>query len=213
MRVGWLGSLLNGQLNLGASYQSKIWMSDFNDYRGLFASGGSFDVPATVNVGLALMLGPKLTLVADFRRIFCGDIDALANPNNITVAQIMNNPDRRLGGGKGLGFGGEDIDVFSFGTQYRLNDRWTPRAGYSHGEVPWKNVNTLFNVLAPATIEQHASVGASYRLDRETSINISYTHAFTHAVQGTSTFTGPQTGYARMQQNMLQVGYARELGI
>jgi len=35
---------------------------------------------------------------------------------------------------------------------------------YSDGDEPWKNVNTLFNVLAPATIVKHASVGTTYRL-------------------------------------------------
>jgi len=97
--------------------------------------------------------------------------------------------------------------------QYQANEKWTFRAGYSKGEVPWKNVNTLFNVLAPATIETHASLGGSYRLDKKSSINFSYTHAFTNTVEGTSTFTGPQTGYVRMDQNMLQIGYSHEFGI
>jgi long-chain fatty acid transport protein len=212
VRIGWLGSLLDGQLDVGVSYQSKLWMSDFGDYKGLFASGGSFDVPATINAGLAFKLTPKLTVVADFRRIFYSDIDALANPNDIPIDQIIANPDMRLGGDKGLGFGWDDINVYSVGMQYAVNEQWTLRAGYSDGDEPWKNVNTLFNVLAPATIEKHASVGARYRLDRKSSINFAYTHAFTNTIEGTSTFTGPQTGYVRMQQDMLQIGYSRELG-
>jgi long-chain fatty acid transport protein len=212
-RIGWLASLLHDQLNIGVSYQSKLWMSDFSKYKGLFASGGSFDIPATVNAGLAFMLTPKLTVAADFRRIFYSDIDALSNPNDISFDQIAANPNTRLGGDKGLGFGWQDINVYSIGMQYQLNEKWTLRAGYSKGDVPWKNVNTLFNILAPATIETHASLGGSYRLNRKSSINFAYTHAFTNTVQGTSTFTGPQTGYVRMQQNMLQIGYSRELGI
>jgi long-chain fatty acid transport protein len=209
-RIGWLASLLQGQLNVGISYQSKLWMSDFQDYKGLFASGGSFDIPATFNAGVAFMLTPKLTVVADFRRIYYSDVDALANPNDISPQQVAMNPDMRLGGDDGLGFGWEDINVYAVGAQYQLSDKWTLRAGYSDGDVPWKNVNTLFNILAPATIEKHASAGATYRLDRKSSINVSYTHAFTNTVQGTSTFTGPQTGYVRMHQDMLQIGYARE---
>jgi long-chain fatty acid transport protein len=213
VRIGWLGSLLHDQLDVGVSYQSKLWMSDFGDYKGLFASGGSFDVPATFNAGLAFRLTPKLTVVADFRRIFYSDIDALANPNDIPANQIISNPDKQLGGDKGLGFGWEDINVYSVGMQYQVNEQLTLRAGYSDGDEPWKNVNTLFNVLAPATIEKHASVGASYRLDRKSSINLAYTHAFTNTIKGTSTFTGPQTGYVRMNQDMLQIGYSREFGI
>ena len=212
-RIGWLGSLLHGQLDVGVSYQSKLWMSDFGDYKGLFASGGNFDIPAIFNIGLAFRLTPKLTVVADFRRIFYSDIDALANTNDIPLQQIITNPDTRLGGDDGLGFGWGDINVYSVGMQYQVSEKWTLRAGYSDGDEPWKNVNTLFNVLAPATVEKHASLGATYRLDKKSSINFAYTHAFTNTIEGTSTFTGPQTGYVRMQQNMLQIGYTRELGI
>jgi len=212
-RIGWLGSLLHGQLDVGVSYQSKLWMSDFGDYKGLFASGGNFDIPAIFNIGLAFRLTPKLTVVADFRRIFYSDIDALANTNDIPLQQIITNPDTRLGGDDGLGFGWGDINVYSVGMQYQVSEKWTLRAGYSDGDEPWKNVNTLFNVLAPATVEKHASLGATYRLDKKSSFNFAYTHAFTNTIEGTSTFTGPQTGYVRMQQNMLQIGYTRELGI
>jgi len=211
-RIGWLASMLNQKLNLGVSYQSKLWMSDYDEYKGLFASGGSFDIPASINAGIAFQLTPKVAIVADFKRIFYSDIDALSNSNDIPLDQIATNPESQLGGDEGLGFGWQDIDVYSVGMQYELSDKWILRAGYSIGDVPWDNVNTLFNVLAPATIEKHASLGGSYRLDRKRSINFAYTHAFMNTVDGTSTFTGPQTGYVRMQQDMLQIGYTYEFG-
>ena len=210
VRVGWLGSLLHDQLNVGVSYQSKLRMTDFDDYAGLFAQGGKFDIPAIFNFGLAFMITPKLTVVTDFKRIFYDDIDALSNPNDISFTEINTNPDTRLGGNQGLGFGWEAINVYSIGLQYAANDKWTVRAGYSDGDEPWKNVNTLFNVLAPATVEKHASMGTTYHFDRHSRINLAYTHAFTNTIQGTSTFTGPQTGYVRMRQNMLQIGYSRD---
>jgi long-chain fatty acid transport protein len=213
VRIGWLGSLLHDRLDVGVSYQSKLWMSDFSDYKGLFASGGNFDIPATFNAGLAFRITPKLTVVADFRRIFYSDIDALANTNDIPLEELISNPDKRLGGDDGLGFGWDDINVYAIGVQYQATEKWTLRAGYSDGDEPWKDVNTLFNVLAPATIEKHASLGATYRLDKRSSINLAYTHAFTNTIEGTSAFTGPQTGYVRMKQDMLQIGYTRELDL
>lgn len=213
VRVGWLGSLLQDQLNVGISYQSKLWMTDFDDYAGLFAQGGNFDVPAIFNFGLAFMITPRLTLVTDFKRIFYDDIDALSNSNDIAFTEINTNPDKRLGGDEGLGFGWEAINVYSIGLQYAASDKWTVRAGYSDADEPWKNVNTLFNVLAPATVEKHASLGAAYQFDKQSRLNVAYTHAFTNTIQGTSTFTGPQTGYVRMRQNMLQIGYSRDFNL
>ena len=213
VRVGWLGSLLRDQLNVGISYQSKLWMTDFGQYKGLLAKGGNFDIPAVFNIGLAFMITPKLTMVADYKRIFYGDIDSLSNTNDITFNQITTNPDYRLGGNDGLGFGWDDINVYSVGLQYQANEKLTLRTGYSYADAPWKDVNTLFNVLAPATVEQHASLGATYNLDKQSRINFAYTHAFRNTIEGTSTFTGPQTGYVRMLQNIVQISYSRDLGI
>ena len=213
VRVGWLGSLLRDQLNIGVSYQSKLWMTDFDEYKGLFAKGGNFDIPAVFNIGLAFMITPKLTMVADFKRIFYDDIDALSNTNNITFNQIIANPDNRLGGDNGLGFGWDDINVYSVGLQYQANEKLTLRAGYSDADAPWEDVNTLFNVLAPATVEKHASLGATYQLDTQSRVSFAFTHAFENTIKGTSQFTGPQTGQVRMRQNMLQISYSRDIGI
>jgi long-chain fatty acid transport protein len=213
VRIGWLGSLLNDQLNVGISYQSKLRMTDFDDYEGLFAGGGEFDIPAVLNFGMAFVITPELTVVADYKRIYYGDIDALSNTNDISFGQIISSPDTRLGGDDGLGFGWEDINVYSVGLQYQANDKLTLRAGYSDADEPWKDVNTLFNVLAPATVEKHASLGATYKLDKQSRVNLAFTHAFENTIDGTSQFTGPQTGHVRMSQNILQISYSRNIGI
>ena len=213
VRVGWLGSMLNDQLNIGLSYQSKLLMTDFDDYEGLLAGGGEFDIPAILNFGLAYSVTPKLTFLADYKRIFYDDIDALSNTNDVSIGKIFTNPDKRLGGDDGLGFGWEDINVYSVGLQYNVNNKLTVRAGYSISDEPWKNANTLFNILAPATIEQHASIGATYNLSRQSQVNFAFTHGFENTIQGTSQFTGPQTGHVRMHQNILQISYSRTIGI
>lgn len=213
VRVGWLGSLVQDRLNLGISWQSKLYMTDLDDYKGLFAGGGEFDVPALFNVGLAWMVTPKLTLVADYKRIFYDDIDALSNPNDASFGEIIADPDKRLGGDNGLGFGWDDINVYSVGLQYQVSGKLTLRAGFSDADEPWDDVNTLFNVLAPATVERHASLGATYDMDKQGSINFAFTHAFQNTIEGTSQLTGPQTGHVRMSQNILQISYSRDLGL
>lgn len=42
-RIDWMGNLTN-RLTLGASYQTRSWMTDFEDYKGLLAEQGSFDI-------------------------------------------------------------------------------------------------------------------------------------------------------------------------
>ena len=53
VRVGYQGQIMHG-LSIGASYQMKISMGKFDDYKGLFAEQGGFDIPATWNVGIAI---------------------------------------------------------------------------------------------------------------------------------------------------------------
>ena len=55
--------------NSAPSFQSRLWMTKFDKYKGLFANQGGFDIPPIFNAGLALKTTPQLTLVADYQRI------------------------------------------------------------------------------------------------------------------------------------------------
>lgn len=204
--IGWLGKL-HERLDVGLSYQSRLWMTDYNDYKGLFAQGGSFDIPPILNGGLAFKLTPELTLLADYQRIYYSDIKALNNDNNPSFPLT---PDRFLGASNGLGFGWEDVDIWKIGVQWEHNSKWTIRFGYSNGEEPWSGPNTLFNVLAPATIEDHASIGLTYQLSENNAIALAYTHAFKNTIKGQSAFTGTQTGHVRMHQNIVDLAWTYE---
>ena len=60
VRVGWTGKYFDDRLTLGATYASKIYMSRFNRYAGLFAEGGGFDVPENFAFGFALKPTQKM---------------------------------------------------------------------------------------------------------------------------------------------------------
>jgi hypothetical protein len=51
-RIGYHGKF-GEYLGVGASYQTKIAMGEFDDYAGLFAGQGDFDVPATWTAGIS----------------------------------------------------------------------------------------------------------------------------------------------------------------
>jgi len=207
-RIGWLGTL-HERLDAGVSFQSKLWMTKFHRYKGLFAEQGGFDVPPILNAGLAFKISPKLTLVGDYERVFYSDIESLNNQNDVPIRQILTDPNKRLGAsGGGLGFGWEDVNVYKIGLQYTLNDSWVLRGGFSHGDKPWSGANTLFNVLAPATTTDHASLGFTYAINKHSDIVFAYTHAFQSKIKGTSQFTGSQTGYVQMYQDDVEVSWA-----
>jgi len=71
----------SAEWTLGAAFRSRIQMSAFDKYRGLFAQGGDFDIPAMVTLGAAFTpdAAPDWTITGEYQRMFYGSIDAIAN--------------------------------------------------------------------------------------------------------------------------------------
>jgi long-chain fatty acid transport protein len=63
LRIGWMGKVSN-IITLGATYQSRTWMTEFDDYAGLFAEEGDFDVPSNFGAGIAIQATPDLLIAA-----------------------------------------------------------------------------------------------------------------------------------------------------
>jgi long-chain fatty acid transport protein len=112
-----------------------------------------FTFAAQAGVGFAYRATEELTLALDIKRYFWDDaIDTITvtatdpsfqfAPPEIVVPFV---------------FDWEDQWVLALGFDYKLNDRWTVRAGYNHGEnpVPDDTMNPLF----PAIVEDHFAAG------------------------------------------------------
>lgn len=202
-----LGALytLNSQWSLGASWRSRIDMQPFEDYAGLFAEGGDFDIPAMATLGLAFRPAgsPGLTLTAEYQRIFYGSVDSLAHSGAVLGAP--------LGSAGGPGFGWDDMDIIRFGAVQKVSDRLTLRGGISHASRFIEDEEVLLNILAPATPRWHASVGASYRITERATLTGSYTHAFRETRTGTNRTPGfGQETTLFMDQHEVSMGVSWE---
>ncbi|AGA32848.1 putative facilitator of salicylate uptake [Thioalkalivibrio nitratireducens DSM 14787] len=204
VRIGWLGQITD-ELSLGASYQSKLKMSRFDKYRGLFAEEGKFDIAGTWNVGLAYKVTPDVTVAFDVQRYLYSDVKSINNPNDLPIAPGA------LGGSDGVGFGWKDITAYKLGAQWRVDPDLTLRAGMAYGDQPVPDTQALFNILAPGVTRRHYTVGLSYRLDDRSEISGLFMHAPKERVSGTNPNTGPQTGFIQMDQNEFELTYTRYL--
>lgn len=193
-RIGWQGHFFDDRVHFGTAYQSPLWMTRFDKYKGLFANQGEFDIPANLSLGLAVNPIPKLTLAVDAQRVFFGDVDALGNSNALPAAPGT------LGGRNGLGFGWRNIWIGKFGVSYELDDNWTLRAGYSKAEGVIPGTQALFNILAPATVTQHYTMGFTRKISKASALDFSFMWAPNERVHGTNPNTGPQTGYLELEQ-------------
>jgi long-chain fatty acid transport protein len=195
VRVGWMGQITN-MISVGAYYSSRTWMQEFDEYKGLFAEKGDFDIPENFGIGIAIQATPDLTIAADIVRINYGEIDSIANGfdnfyNCPALSRLFGNPGSSsscLGGSNGPGFGWEDQTVFKIGVQYRVNPEWTVRGGWNYAEQPIPEDQTLFNMLAPGVVEHHLTLGASWSPSRDQELTFAYMHAFEKEVEGDYTF-------------------------
>jgi long-chain fatty acid transport protein len=201
VKIGYLGEILPN-LNLGASYQSKIWMSRFDKYAGLFAEEGDFDIPATWTIGLAYKIIPELTLLVDVQEIYYSDVNSINNP-------LMNNiMTHRLGDDSGAGFGWDDITVFKVGVQLQTCKDWIWRAGYSIGDQPIPRDEVLFNILAPGVVKQHVTAGFTKAIGDKQELKFALMYALENDVSGANPLSPGQKITLSMNQWEISFGYA-----
>jgi len=180
---GWglqVGALwqLNERLSLGAAYQTQVDFERFDKYSDLFAEDGDLDAPALVNIGLAFKARPDLTLAFDVQHIWYGDVDALSNDMTKNIMLCMQGYTAHcLGGSQGVGFGWRDMTVYKFGAQWAMRPDLTLRAGYSYGKQPVPADGVLFNVVAPAVIEHHFTLGLTKERSKRTELSLAAMYA------------------------------------
>ena len=212
VRVGYMGKL-TPTLTVGAAYASKMDFEEFEDYKGLFAEQGDFDIPENYNLGVAWQATPAIKLALDYQRINYSGVDSVSN----AVGNLFNcpafggaDPASCMGGSAGPGFGWDDIDVWKFGVEYKHSPQWTLRAGYSHNDNPISGSDmgeAFLNILAPAVIEDHVTLGFTYTLASGNEVTMAYMHGFENEVSGTNPLTG-STNTIQMYQDSVGIQYS-----
>ena len=206
VRIGYIGKI-TPTVTIGAAYASKMNFDEFDKYRGLFAEQGDFDIPENYNLGVSWQATPALRLAVDYQRINYADVDAVGNP--VSNLLLLGNP---LGSTRGAGFGWDNVDVWKVGMEYKLNSKFTLRAGYSHNDNPINGSDlgeATFNILAPAVIENHITLGFTYAIAPNQELTMAYMHGFSNDISGARPAGfGGGTDRIEMYQNSLGIQYS-----
>jgi long-chain fatty acid transport protein len=201
VRVGYLGKV-SEYLSLGAAYQTRVYMTEFSEYKGLYAEQGDFDIPSNFTVGVGIHPNTNVDLALDVQRVNYSEVKSVGNP---LLPNLMSAP---LGADGGAGFGWKDMTVFKGGVQVRAGSGWTLRGGYSYGKQPIPESEVLFNILAPGVIEQHVTGGFSKDVGKG-SFDVSIVRALSKGLTGPNPLEAPgrQSITLRMDQWDFGVGY------
>jgi long-chain fatty acid transport protein len=202
-RIGYLGEIVPGFF-VGAAYQTKIYMSELDKYKGLFAEQGDFDIPANWSVGVSVEATPEITLALDVQQILYSGIDSVHNP------MLPNLQTALLGNDGGAGFGWDDMTIVKVGAQWQAAPDWMIRAGYSYGKQPIPDSEVLFNILAPGVIEQHITAGCTKKIGSNQELHLAIMYALENTVSGANPLEvpGQQTIELKMKQWEYTAGYS-----
>jgi long-chain fatty acid transport protein len=206
VRVGYLGKLTD-RINVGVAYSPRMHMSKFDKYNGLFANGGSFDIPENYSVGVAFTPMTSWTVAADYQRINYSKVRSVGAPSMPTAP---------LGSPGGAGFGWRDVDVFKLGAAWQMNPQWQLRAGVNHGRNPISSADVTFNILAPGVVTTHYTAGFTRALANNSELTAAFMIAPRQSVTGPSLmnvmFGAPVAGNEtiRMREYSVGLGWSKK---
>ncbi len=208
LRLGYQGQI-GESVRVGAAWSPRVEMGRFEQYQGLFAGQGGFDLPENINLGVAWQASPALLLALDYQRINYSGVASVGGASQVPA---------QLGSANGPGFGWRDIEVWKLGAQWQYNADWTLRAGVNRSQNPVTPQDVTFNILAPGVMTTHWTLGASYRLSASDELSFSYMRAPEQSVSGVSMFDSKAFGgpgnesvreTIRMKQQLLGVQFSR----
>jgi long-chain fatty acid transport protein len=161
---------------VGVAGNTPLRMSNFDEYRGLLAERGGFDIPASVQAGIAADVTQHLTLLADYKRIWFGAVASVANPStNLAL----------FGTDDGPGYGVQDIDVIKVGAEWRHSPDLTLRAGYSYNTKPITSRDADLNIMTLGVVQHHVTGGFRYKMTENMDIEMAAMFAPRASVSGT----------------------------
>ena len=192
-------------IRLGLSGHAPMHMSNFDKYRGLLAEQGGFDVPGTLQAGVAVDVMPNLTLLADYKRIWFSSVASIGNPST-------NFPGIPFGANNGGGFGVKDVDVIKLGLEWQHSPALTLRAGYSYNTAPIGARDADINIVTLGIVQHHLTSGLKYQLNRSWDVELAAMYAPRATVTGIELLTAGRSVEIEMSQFEFTVGAVYRFG-
>jgi long-chain fatty acid transport protein len=171
-RVGGVYSVTD-TLDVGFGYTSPQWLETWKFYartpEGVARTLNlNASLPAIYSLGLAWRGIDRLTLGVDLRYFDYGNADLFGTP-------VRNG-----------GLGWDSAFAAAFGGNYQLTDRVAVRAGYQYNTNPLANTSTLFNIQAPAILQNTLSLGSTVGLTESLSFSLGYAYGFKNTISGSA---------------------------
>ncbi|MBU0720699.1 outer membrane protein transport protein [bacterium] len=139
-------------ITVGATYVSQIDM----EYTGQFIE--KLSTPSTLGAGISYEISGN-TIALDYKQIKWEDAEGYKD------------------------FGWKNQSVMALGYQYATKD-WAARLGYNYAKSPIEDagladggMKNMFNLVGfPAIVQSHITVGGTYNISKQTSVDLAYVY-------------------------------------
>jgi long-chain fatty acid transport protein len=129
----------------------------------------SFEFPAQLAVGISHQFNEKLSVVADYRRVFWSDV-----MQDIKVGFKQDDTGVTLD--LRLPTNYRDTNVVSLGAEYQYNQKWTWRGGFHYAEQAAPDAGII--AVIPSTPTTNVTGGFSYALGERSDIEFAVGYGF-----------------------------------
>ncbi len=177
VRVGFRQAL-SERFSWSTDVQSRINMEAFQNYRGVFADPGNFDIPGQASVTARWTPTPRLDLALTAERVFYSDLVAFSSAA-LPVRFLA-----LLGDGTSPEFRWRDLDVFVADAGLRLGESNRISLRYSTQQQPDPTSGLLRSMLAEGATDTNFVLGFEHRSPRFGRLRLAGSYAPTEAFFG-----------------------------
>jgi long-chain fatty acid transport protein len=165
---------VNDKITLGLNYKSKQNFSELKyqlakgdiTNRGTALPGGEYkldlDFPQQLALGIAFKPTNRLTISSDIKWIDWSDTMGKLSVKGPGGLAVPMDP------------GWEDQTVYALGVAYKVNNKLNLRAGYNYASAPIDENKVSSNLILPALVESHYSVGGDYKINKHWDVGLHY---------------------------------------
>ena len=180
MRVDF-NSAFTDRLSWQVGYQTRVNMDAFNNYRGVYSEPGSFDIPASANIGLGYAVSPDLKFDVGAERVMYSQITPFTSAALPTRFLVL------LGSSISPTFAWQDVDVYSIGWTWRDTSDSVWSLHYNTREQPLPTSRLLQSALEPYLASHNIEFGFAHLFGRASSLRVEATYAPSEFVLGLPT--------------------------
>lgn len=181
-------------ITLGAMYSSKqyfqeseyrVGAGDVQNFMGATGQAGTYkmdlDFPQQFAVGVALKPTDRLIIDVDAKWINWSDTHDKVKFSG--PANSFMNSDMTMTDSVDMEFGWEDQWVYAIGARYKATEKLTLSAGFNYGESPIDEADVFNNLVFPAVVEKHLTLGFDYAF-QNWGFGMAYMKAFEKKLTG-----------------------------